>query len=728
MMRQTSLFLLLAVIFSTAAFSQNYLRILDPDDWSALSTNEPGWEEYNDHGMFKDITIVTSPQGIYTQVEIFVTIAQVEPLWWGDFAEAIWQFDLPPQTIVHDSWLWVGEDIIKADVVDYWTALATYEDIVDRNQDPSFFYILPDGRYEIRIFPIEIDFDRRIKLSFLVPAKWSANEVTTNLLGNLFNSTDYPIEEAGIAMIANDEWGVPNLIINEEVVPMTETTVGGSGQTLHYHAIEGDLLAYAEKLEMSWDAPFTDNSHSFIHTYEDNGEQFYQLAYVPDWTESYQDPNPENVLFLVDYEASKTTISIEDIKQNLQAILGEHFSSQDTYNVAVATTSGIVFLDEIDWLSADLTLNQNLAAILELQDTSNLQLLLQEGLAWATARGDANKLYLLAANDDYYYPPVAENVFASLNTASLPALSFNIVDYQNENISVVYYENEVYMGNGYLYGLLNNAFAQSTLIVPATAGISLVEVLTDFFPSIELEAGTVDFNVNLANGLCYERYTLSSSTMNAENRGILLQTGKYLGDFPMEVEGYLVTEDNHFTTINTSLSEEDVLMGDTLMREIWYGKHLPQLMGEASSNADREAIIDLSITERILTPLTAFLALEPEQGGEPCISCLYNNGEIILIATDDKFDLDNIEITVSPNPVMDQAVIRLPFAEGIDTKDWSAQVYSTQGALMATLTAPVVSDNQMEWTWRIDSKASAGIYYCRITSPYGEKTVKIVVV
>ena len=611
--------------FFINAHSQNYLRVVDPDNWWGTNSSQPDWHFGLPHGIFTDLSLVVSPQGIYTEIEVYATITQLDNLW-ADELEIIWQFDLPAQTIVHDSWLWVEEDIIKADMVDYWTALTTYEGIVDRNEDPSFFYILPDNRYEIRIYPLFQDFNRRIKMSFLVPADWSSEKVSQELLLPMFQSTDYGVDNVSIAVPVNDTWGTPRLQIDDASITMNETVVGGSGQLLHYHTIEPTQFGAAQELSLEWEAPFNGPENTFVSTYENSGEKFYQLAYAPDWSTVHEDSDQEKMLFLVDYKASKTSISLEVITQLLLSQLNEHLSAQDALNIAVSTTTGTMFLQDEWWNSANGGLNAAVENLFSQQDTSDLATLLEDGLNWAQGQDDITQIYLLAANDDYFYPPVADEIFSNIENHIDENIELTILDYQNENVSVIYYSDDVYHGNSYLYQLLQGAFINSDLIIARDESQSLSSLIADLLPPFGLPEGVLDYNVNLQNGVCYERFTLSSNYLNSENNGVLLQTGKYLGNFPLQIEGYLITENEEFYTINAEVEEEQLITGDTLMREIWYGQLLPMLFGQVASNEDREDLINLSIAERILTPLTAFLALEPELGGEPCIGCLLNDG------------------------------------------------------------------------------------------------------
>lgn len=706
---------------------QNYLRIMNPDSWSPITT-APGWEQYPPHGLFTDLDLVISPQGIYTEVEVFATITSMPGDTWWATSEIVWQFDLPAHTIVHDSWLWVEDEIIRADIIDYWTAFTTYEDIVDRNQDPSFFYILPDNRYEIRIFPMFEGESRRIKMSFLVPSNWSREQVTQDILLPIFQSTDYPPASVSIAVAVDEQWGTPRLNLDNEETPLTEIVVGGTGEQLHYMELNGNDFYNASELSISWDTPLAEDQDAFVSTYENQGEKFYQLAYLPNWEAVNNEGGAEKIMFLLDYNALKTTTTLPELQEVFHQQLASYLSSEDVLNMAVATTEGIVFLDDLDWSPESSTLDERIEQLLTEMDTSNLQLLLQESLSWAQNQGDATQFYLLAASDAYA-SPIAANVALSALEPFIQAVDvpINVLDYQDLNVSVIYHEDEVYYGNSYFYQALTTSGSDAIMVVLRDQVLSLTDGLANMLNPSYFDDAIVDYTVNLENGLCYERFNLSSNEYTPDNGGALIQTGKYLGEFPMEIDGYLVRESSgEFYSQNTQIETDQLTVGDTLMREIWYAQHFREFFSQISSDEERNYLIEQSIAERILTPLTAFLALEPGLGGEPCIACLFNNGGVIIDTED--FEFTDAQLSVSPNPTTDIARIRLDHPSGFRAEDWQAVIYDAAGKAVSVLPAPQQQDLFTEWTWALEGKTQAGIYFCTISSEYGEVVTKIVVV
>lgn len=93
-------------------------------------------------------------------------------------------------------------------------------------------------------------------------------------------------------------------------------------------------------------------------------------------------------------------------------------------------------------------------------ESSNLEALISEGCNWAAAKGDATGIYLLAASEQYFYPPIADTAFGNM-VAGLPSnIPFVLFDFQDENVSTIFYNNESYEGNSYFYQLLDGSFDQ----------------------------------------------------------------------------------------------------------------------------------------------------------------------------------------------------------------------------------------------------------------------------
>ncbi len=142
----TSVFLFFLISFLPLN-AQNVNSIINPQVWW-------GAEDYP--GTIEDALITIDPQGAYMEIGLYLTLSDDYHYNSAyDSLEIAIDFNLPKGAIVIDSWLWMLDDttIVKADLYEIWKATQIYEDIVDRQKDPSILYQKENGNYQIRIYP-----------------------------------------------------------------------------------------------------------------------------------------------------------------------------------------------------------------------------------------------------------------------------------------------------------------------------------------------------------------------------------------------------------------------------------------------------------------------------------------------------------------------------------------------------------------------------------------------
>ena len=120
-------FLLLLILLSTYSFAYTYLYVQDPRGWSGSYS-----------GTIEEASISLKPLGVYMETDLYLTFSARGSFFGSsDTLEVVFFFELPANAIVTDSWLWIGQDTIKAKIMDQWTASSIYESIVKRRRDPS---------------------------------------------------------------------------------------------------------------------------------------------------------------------------------------------------------------------------------------------------------------------------------------------------------------------------------------------------------------------------------------------------------------------------------------------------------------------------------------------------------------------------------------------------------------------------------------------------------------
>jgi hypothetical protein len=174
------------------------------------------------------------------------------------------------------------------------------------------------------------------------------------------------------------------------------------------------------------------------------------------------------------------------------------------------------------------------------------------------------------------------------------------------------------------------------------------------------------------------------------------------------------------------------MQSDSVNREIWFGHHLRNMQSSVSGVSGIQEIIDLSIEERVLTDYTAFLALDLEQGGEPCVEC-WEFDEPIVYSTDEiKADL-NIQIVAFPNPFSEHIKVSFELREGLSVDEAQLSIFDAYGKNVANFELDdLTKTGKAEWTWNGQNSNGqalpSGIYYLIIKTEKGVKSVKLTLI
>lgn len=703
----------LFVITSADAFAQTRLNIVDPRQW--------WWSQ--EQGTIEEAVVSVRPKGIYVEYGLYLTFsARGTRYSTGTPLEIEFLFSLPEKAIVTDSWLWVEDEIVRAEILDVWTASQIYEDIVDRQQDPSILFKRGNGRYELRVYPMDFKETRKVKLTYLMPATWTGESVLAPLPVDMLRASKHPIADFHLLSWPGEEWSDPML---RGVADVTFSTRQDEfGET--FDLASPPASAVDGSLSIAYPSPLKDGVYVSHHNIG-SGEGWYQLA-----MRSEDIPrDPKKVLFLVDFDQARTTVTPAEMLGALHDLSATAFSETDSFNVMVSRLS-IEPLSET-WLPArGSTLETVFAEVASrISGYSNLPALLQAGLQYVG--NDISRVHVVLVSSSGH-PGAATPSNNLLNDikASLPALPvIHVLDLDNNSNDWHWIGNRYFRGNEYFYtnltrttgGTYEHLRANQTL---AGATQSVVSSITHM-------QGTIDLHTTLGNGFCYGRYTLSDErNQTVSSAAMMLQVGKCYGQFPFVAElSGLIGETPMMTS--AVVDSERIAESDTTLSVLWSGMKILEMEQRTQTNAQILSIIDESISRRVLSLHTAFLALEPNMGGVVCANCRDESGETPIDIEDEESVSRAAEFVVYPNPFQTEVRIKLTLPVAVDARQVRFEVYDVLGRRVATLEHGQngFSDLfELNWDGTDDagSRLASGSYLLVVTTPTGRYTTMLVLV
>lgn len=719
-MRKIVLLLLLA-LYASAAFAQATLSVLDPDRTLDLK-----------QGSVEAAALTIEPQGIYADVGLFLTLsAEGASFPNADSLEIVLDFSLPEEALVYDSWLWVDTIIVRADILDRRTATTIYEEIVNRRQDPSILFKKGPGQYQLRVYPLPVNGSRRLKISYLMPADWTAESVGIELPMEIINASNTPPDSLELRAWMGPEWGQPYIpelpgqafqwFQSPELGPFSRTAILPEN--------------FKGSLTFAMDAPL-DNG---VYVNRNDSLNIYQAVVLPEQLLSLPEGPGRNLLILLDYKLNNTNnLSPADLLEGLRAELLAALAPADTFMLWASTNTPIgpeplmagpmpgeegVIQAVFDALGSGLDLTENgyLPSAIE-------------GLLQLIETGNRPADILLISNSQDEGEPQEWLVEQITSFPGFGLAAFHIIDYQNTNIAGWWDwwtgQEFDWRGNEFFYSELSRLSGGSY----RRAGQYRYK-LRKALESTDRLRGSVELHTSMSNGFCYNRFLLGGSTVNVPLRRPLYQVGKYQGAFPLNLQ-YAVFADGMPQLASLSVDEAQVFTIDTLAEEIWVGNYLLSLEGSAQGDATVEEIVRQSIEHRVLSLHTAFLCLEPNQGGEPCIDCIdptQGGGPIVIGTAEEEIGENNLLWAEAfPNPFSRQLSITIGHQEGKTLAGGlRIAIYDSMGRLVGRLEPDGIYQNGelvLRWdgTGLDGRELPPGVYFLIADSPQGHVRLKLV--
>ncbi len=668
------LIIFLSVLLSTKVSGYNNLTVGDP---------RSSW--WTDQGTIEHAEIIVRPKGIYMDFELFLTFSARGTYFTPtDTLEVVLNFELPEGAIVHDSWLWFGEDTLIGRLMDKWTATSIYEGIVKRRRDPSILQKLYGNNYELRIFPMAANETRKAKISFLLPAHWNKDKVSSAILSDLLLSSRNPLEKLTVLTFTDNIWKNP-AIQGLSGISFTPENTEEFGP--HFVAdIENKY--FSNLLSLSFDSPAKDGI--FLSKFKDGEEGIYQMALLP--SASVSNASGQKIAVLFDYDISNSNLSANQILQQTRDLLMQNLTPKDSFNLFF---SNISIVQGNSWLPADsLTITNVFNNLVNpLSSYSNMPALISTGINFIKTHGNKGKLLLISNSDQYGNSQVANTLLNDIMALMNPIFPFYIVDFNSTYDSYYYINGRYYYGNEYFFSNLSK-FTNGSY-ERALDNKNFSELVDNSLKYMGGSIKSFDLYTSLNNGICYGRYLLGSGSDVVYLNSPVLQVGKFKGNFPFKIN-YSGEFESEIISEEITIDEANINASDSLLEEIWTGIYIQHLEQQSQTNDIITEIIQKSLSERVLSQYTAFLCIEKSL---LCEDCETDVTEIDLNAKS--------VLKVYPNPFSNSVTVSINRNDNTREKIIHAGIYTVTGQqVYIPDIAELQSNPEIEFQW--DGKNSAG--------------------
>jgi Ca-activated chloride channel family protein len=698
-------------------FAALFLTVLPSlfGQYNSLRMGDPRNSWWTQQGTIGESVLSVKPRGLYLEYGLYMTFsAEGTNFGSNDTLEIVLDFTLPEEALVIDSWLWLEDDIIKAILIDRWTASEIYEDIVDRRKDPSILTRNGPTQYQLRVFPMAGNQTRKVKINYLMPLEMTGEELKVTFPWHIYSTSGVPLYDFDFLFFESEGLGVPRI----EYQSVKEFTILEDPQLGQYYFAR---LPHDPGLEVLLDSPLKDGFYFGTFPLDDaNG--YYQMAVLPenhfDWEQN------QKLVVLVDNELSNSTFSKTEIFNVIRSQLSKKLTPQDSFVLFVSGLQIGQFSN--NWMPAT---SENIQDAMDfgkakLASYSNLLPLLQAGIGFINEAesGGEDASVLLITNSDQYSDYVTANALLDdileIREGDYP---IHVMDYQQQNGNYVYIGGVYYYGNDYFNINLTHLTHGTLYSLHDDSPGTFEEELGGLLNSLNGLIDHFEIDVRLTGGYTYGKYMIGEKNRNYLNTPVF-QVGRYHGEppFMIELNGALSDE---FFNYQLQAGSSQIRGLDSFQVQIWGGNYLfdlesiyPQYNNVVSS------VIENSLEYRVLSKYTAFLCLEDST--QFCASCL---DETELVGTDELGALQDSILLLYPNPFRDALNIEFMTGNLDDSSDWNIGIFDIHGQLIDQPDfAPYNESGKASYKWVPGDRIPPGVYFVKVWGAKFSSMVRVV--
>lgn len=680
---------------------------INATEFSVYEANYPNVKDYNVN--IDEVTLVIKPVGNYVEINLYMTVSYDFQSWFFknyNELEFNWQFNLPQDAIVHEFWYWQGDSIIKAEVMDKWTAELLFSDVSTPVRNPGLLtqsYPNSDGQvaHQLRLFPIKRNETRKFKIQYLLPGRSTGENMRVWLpMTQLISQKTKSASRLKILYKYGNESYEPKII---------GTNILESKNNAELSAWEIDIpVEYDQFVEMEMPSPITSNN-VFLTTYSQGEENFYHLAVYP--PESPKIATPRNVLLVIDFNRFNTqNLDGDFLLSYLKESILNAFSESDSINVLAAYDE--IILGDNNWVACSKDGIDELfkkVMMRSFPSYNNLLPLITRSVEFVNSQHSlAEVLFITNTNT------------INLDENNKNLLADEIVQKFKQGTKIHFFDldNKGYLrwNNGYYETQMQSFYGRITY--PTSGNLfflrynTLKEMLYSFLYDEISHYENIEVQMKFQEGYAHSKHFIALHEGYYPMRTPIMQIGKFSGKLPVEITvfgKYRTTNEKYAINI----TEEQVVKGNDQIATAWYGGHIQSLLKLSYNPITISDIIDLSVKQNILTPYSGFLIYNTDENHGYCSDCNDETENPTSVEfNDEQVDSTiNLDADVYPNPFNPSTTVnfQLPVRGHVTMK-----IYNVLGETVAELINDVKNAGRHSVTFN-GSNLSSGVYILTIS-------------
>lgn len=531
--------------------------------------------------------------------------------------EGQFYFPLPQDASISGFGMWIGNELVEADVVEKQRAREIFEIILREKRDPGLLEWTGGNIFKARVFPIFPHSEKRIKITYtqVLPLRGSKYRYSYGLRSELLKQN--PLRELSIDLKVYSESKLRQIACPSHAARIE--------QTEHAGHIEFNAQEYSPDADFEAVIDIDGRSNDVVvipHQRGDDG--YFMLQLMPpgvdgNWQRDLlPDGEPLKLLVLAD-----TSSSMDDEHRSTQdefiASLLMSLGSEDQFNLAACDV-------ECDWVFDEMQSPVSVASSRR-----------------ADSDDDDERWRLEATNTEFAREFLANRV--SLGWTDLDRAFASVLERADENTHVVYIGDGVVTAGSAdpdefvnrlqrltrdcesTFHAVTVGSSYETVVLKSIASVgggSFRQVNAEQGPqdiakellSEITQPGLTDLNVEIRGLRVARMYPEELPNIAAGTQHIII--GRYLPEGRDQRGEVVVTGKRGDESIRykARFTLADAEQGNSFIPRLWARAHLDQLLSQGRSTEIQDEVIALSEEYHIMTPYTSLLVLESDADRE----------------------------------------------------------------------------------------------------------------
>jgi predicted Zn-dependent protease len=543
--------------------------------------------------------------------------------------EGVFHFPLPQDASISGFGMWIGDELVEADVVEKQRAREIYEEILRERRDPGLLEWTGGNIFKARVFPIEPHSEKRIKITYtqVLPLRGNSYRYSYALQSEMLRQ--HPLRELAIDVKLNSVAALKDV--------SCPTHLARADRTEHSAHVEFTAQQYTPARDFEVLVELDKRQSDVALIPHRRGEDGYFMVLVTppppegDWRRDVlPDGRPLDLIILADTSASMDAQTRQQQADFIAAVLGS-LTPKDTVNLAgcdvecdwVFDKSAAGDAKSVDAIRQFLArrislgwtdLDKAFAAAFERAGPKTRILYVGDGI---TTTGDADpqafakRLKKLYDKSAHHAPRDA----GALRDVGAPrgAVASGLPHAEREEYIACY---AVSAGSNFESGVLK--------AIASLGGGSMRQITGEHGPAVvarELlsemaRPALKDVKVSFSGIRTARVYPAELPNVAAGSQQIVL--GRYLPEGKDQSGEVIVTGtfDGKPVRWTSKVSLKDAEEGNSFIPRLWARMHLDYLLSQGSSQGVQDEVVALSEEYHIMTPYTSFLVLESDADRE----------------------------------------------------------------------------------------------------------------